>query len=315
MINNSYNNILERLSTYGIGDGAQIIQENDYTLTEAQLGSFYYNAIVSEAFDELMGSDDIVVHVNEAGNNREMASLLNDAFKQYKSALRQSREYTKKKDYKNAIACVEKARKSLKETEKAIEAVPGSALTTIKGWILSYLIKIVKNFVPCFMVRNGISRVTVDATDDNQSSTDEVWRKAFEELDATWDRIINSYNQMMEDDDYVMEDPDYDWGDLVEEGGSLVIKLGRSLNSFKKETWKSLNALGKIGAGLQCINSFISTVTNIYGIAKTIVDKGTVGQAINTFRSKILMIMASMDKTLALYEKDLTRKANKAANK
>ena len=311
MINNSYNSILERLSTYGIGGEAQNIQENDYTLTEAQLGSFYYNAIVSEAFDELMGSDDIVVPVNEAGNNREMASLLNDAFKQYKSALRQSREYTKKKDYKNAIVCVEKARKSLKETEKAIESVPGSALTTIKGWILSYLIGIVKSFVPCFLIRNGIKG---DATDNNQS-TDEAWQKAFDQMQYINDYFQKTYEQMMEDDDLVMEDPDdSDLFDL-EEGGSLVIKLGRSLNSFKKEYWKSLNVLGKIGAGLNCINSFISTVTNIYGIAKTIVDKGTVGQAINTFRSKILMIMASMDKTLALYEKDLTRKANKAANK
>ena len=302
MINSSYDCILERLSMYGIGGGSEYL-EDSYTLTESQLGAFYYNAIVSEAFDELMGSDDIVVPVNEAGNNREMASLLNDAFKQYKSALRQSREYTKKKDYKNAIVCVEKARKSLKETEKAIEAVPGSALTTIKGWILSYLIGIVKSFVPCFLTRNGIKG---DATDNNQS-TDEDWQKAFDQMRDTWDYFQNSYEQMMKDDDY-------DWGDL-EEGGSLVIKLGRSLNSFKKEYWKSLNVLGKIGAGLNCINSFISTVTNIYGIAKTIVDKGSVGQAINTFRSKILMIMASMDKTLALYEKDLTRKANKAANK
>lgn len=308
MINNSYNSILRRLSTYGIGETRNI--QNDYTLTEAQLGSFYYNAIVSEAFDELMGSDDIVVPVNEAGNNREMASMLNDAFKQYKSALRQSREYTKKKDYKNAIGCVEKARKSLKETEKAIEAVPGSALTTIKGWILSYLIRIVKSFVPCFMVRNGISRNVVDnqsSTVDNQSSTDEAWRKAFEKLDATWDSILDDYNAMIEDDDF-----DFD---TVEEGGSLTINLGHPLNKFKKECWSSLNVLGKIGTGLMCINSFISTVTNIYGIAKTIIDKGTAGQAINTFRSKILMIMASMDKTLALYEKDLTRKANKAANK
>ena len=302
MINSSYDCILERLSMYGIGGGSEYL-EDSYTLTESQLGAFYYNAIVSEAFDELMGSDDIVVPVNEAGNNREMASLLNDAFKQYKSALRQSREYTKKKDYKNAIVCVEKARKSLKETEKAIEAVPGSALTTIKGWILSYLIGIVKSFVPCFLTRNGIKG---DATDNNQS-TDEDWQKAFDQMRDTWDYFQNSYEQMMKDDDY-------DWGDL-EEGGSLVIKLGRSLNSFKKEYWKSLNVLGKIGAGLNCINSFISTVTNIYGIAKTILDKGTAGQAINTFRSKILMIMASMDKTLALYEKDLTRKANKAANK
>ena len=154
MINSSYDCILERLSMYGIGCGSEYL-EDSYTLTESQLGAFYYNAIVSEAFDELIGSDDIVAPVNEAGNNREMASILSNASKQYKSALKESRAYAKKNDYQNAIKRIESARKSLKESEQAIESVPGSAFTTIKGWILSWLIGIVKSFVPNLMVKKG----------------------------------------------------------------------------------------------------------------------------------------------------------------
>ena len=47
MINSSYDCILERLSMYGIGGGSEYL-EDSYTLTESQLGAFYYNAIVSE---------------------------------------------------------------------------------------------------------------------------------------------------------------------------------------------------------------------------------------------------------------------------
>ena len=119
MINSSYDCILERLSMYGIGGGSEY-SEDSYTLTESQLGAFYYNAIVSEAFDEF-GSDDNIAFVYEAGNNREMASILSNASKQYKSALKESRAYAKKNDYQNAIKCIESARKSLKESEQAIE--------------------------------------------------------------------------------------------------------------------------------------------------------------------------------------------------
>lgn len=270
MINSSYDCILERLSMYGIGGGSEY-SEDSYALTESQLGVFYYNAIVSEAFDELIGSDDIVAPVNEAGNNREMASILSNASKQYKSALKESRAYAKKNSYQIAIKCIESARKSLKESEQAIESVPGSAFTTIKGWILSWLIGIVKSFVPNLMVKKGT--VGIDLRD----------------FDFGFDDLLNNFK------DYGIHD----------EEASL-------LNEFKlpKLPKAQLNTLGKIGKGLNCINSFTGVVSDIYGIGKTIVDKGTVGQALNTFRSKILSIIALMDKTLALYEKDLTRKAN-----
>ena len=256
MINSSYDYILERLSMYGIGGGSEY-SEDSYTLTESQLGAFYYNAIVSEAFDEF-GSDDNIAFVYEAGNNREMASILSNASKQYKSALKESRAYAKKNDYQNAIKCIESARKSLKESEQAIESVPGSAFTTIKGWILSWLIGIVKSFVPNLMVKKGT--VGIDLGD----------------FDFGFDDLLNNFKD----------------SGIYEEEASL-------LNEFKlpKLPKAQLNTLGKIGKGLNCINSFTGVVSDIYGIGKTIVDKGTVGQAL-------------MDKTLALYEKDLARKAN-----
>ena len=249
--------------------GGQNYLEDNFTLTESELGAFYYNAIVSEAFDELIGSDDVNIPVNESGNNREMASLLNSALKQYKSALKESRAYVKQNDYENAIKCIENARKSLKESEKAIESIPGSAFTTIKGWILSWLIKVAKAFVPSLMIKKGITGIDIDS------------------FDTFFDDLYSQFDSM------------------VDESTSL-------LNEFKlpKFPKAELNTVGKIGKGLNCVNKFTSVVSSIYGIAKTIVDKGTVGQAINTFRSKILSTIALMDKTLAIYEKDLARKAN-----
>lgn len=202
------------------------------------------------------------------GANREMASKLKEAKKLYKQYLKESKKNINSGNYDEANKCIQQARNKVKEIQKEVSSIDVNFFGDIKGWILSLLISMVENIVPNILVRVS----------------------AKQNADKIIDAVCNDFDDLF---------------NQFESGKKTT--FGSTFRKLSKTSISNLGAIGKIGKGLQGARKLIHLITNIYGIGKTISEKGSFTQAINTFRSKILAQFALLDGTLALFQKDIER--------